>query len=208
MTTGVADSPNPRSDYSHHKTKIDWNEAREYYLKDSDVTLDMVAEKYDLARKTVSKWASREKWFQKRRDAVAERNLEVANRRAEETERQVNERHLDSYRQMQQFIKTNMAIAQGYIREKYLEAEKEKTSVNKKDQYSAQNIKYMSEAYNIAINGERGILGYASEAPKKSEKDIKVSGQLSNYSRSQIEALFVTGGELAKEMDVHGIIDG
>jgi hypothetical protein len=188
------------SQTSGRVTKINWGEAKEYYLSDPQVTLQKVADKFGITYKSVQKWAAKEKWIGQRKDKATEDNLELRNKHREETVDEINSRHIDLYLQMQGFIKTNIAVAQNYVREKYLESERSGEATDKKMMFSAQNVKYLMEALKIAVDGERVAEGISITGPTKSERDIKVSGAIGKYEPKQMEAMFAEARSIVGEM--------
>lgn len=202
-TLAQADTP-PQytSQNSGRVTKINWTAAKEYYLSDPKITLHKVAEKFDITYKSVQKWAAQEKWILQRKNNAMEQGLETAKQRREETVEQINTRHIELYLQMQGFIKTNIAIAQDYVREEYLEAKRANKAVNKQKMFSAQNVKYLMEALKISVDGERVAEGISITGPTKSEKDIRVSATASKYDAKQLEAMFGVTKTIVKDMEV------
>lgn len=188
------------SETSGKVTKIDWVEAKKYYLSDPTITLRKVSEKFNITYKTVQKWSAKQGWINERKNKVTEQGLEAAHKRREETVEEINKRHIDLYLQMQGFIKTNIAVAQDYVRQEYLEAKRANKAVNKQKMFSAQNVKYLMEALKIAVDGERVAEGISTTGPTKSERDIKVSGMIGKYEPKQIEAMFSEAKSIVKEM--------
>lgn len=199
-TTEVETPAKFTSEISGRPTIINWAEAKEYYLSDSKVTLNQVADKYGVAYKTVQKWSAKQGWKNARKNSVTEQGLEASEKRPEETVEEINQRHIDLYLQMQGFIKTNIAIAQDYVREEYLEAKRNNRAVNKHHMFSAQNVKYLMEALKISVDGERVAEGISITGPTKSEKDIKVSATMAKYEPAQIEAMFSGAQAIVEDM--------
>jgi hypothetical protein len=188
------------SQTSGRTTKIDWVKAKEYYLSDPKMSYQKVAKEFNTTYKSVQRWAAKENWINQRKNNATEESLGLANRPAQDTPEETNQRQIDGWLQMQKFITTNVAIAQGYVREKYLEAERDHKAVDKKLMFSGQNVKYLMEALKVAYDGERVAKNMNITGPTKSEKDIKVSATMARYEPAQIEAMFAGARDIVQEM--------
>jgi hypothetical protein len=185
---------------SGRKTKINWVEARDYYLSDPKVTLHQVAKKFGTTYKSAQSWSAKQGWIQARKNNATESGLDKPNEHLGETVEEINDRHISLYLQMQAFIKTNIAVANDYVRSEYLKAQQTKKATGKKEMYSAQNVKYLMEALKIAVDGERVAEGISITGPTKSEKNVKVSGAIAKYDPKQIESMFAEAKSIVGEM--------
>jgi hypothetical protein len=186
-------------------TKINWDEAREYFVNDPKSSLVGTARHYNVAVTSVARWAKKQNWMELKKEKHIEQKMEIQTRK-NETKEDINERHLETFRQMQTFVKSNLAIANDYIKRQYnyvTTTEKAGTVPDKRMMYSAQNVKYIAEALKIAIDGERVALGMPITSPGKTEKDIKVSGAIAKFSPEQINNLFNTAGDVLKEDNLY-----
>lgn len=185
--------------FSSRSPKIDWDEAREYYVQDKDVSLRSVAKKYKVSLRTVAVWAKKQNWVVLRQESELKKTKDIEKAYGKETPEQTNKRHRRTYLEAQAFIRNNMALASNYMRDTYAAAKKNGTTIDKRDMYSAQNVKYMVEALKIALDGERVTLDLQTNSATKSQKEVKTANISAKLDSKQLEALFSVAGDAIKE---------
>lgn len=190
--------PQKKSKY-YFEPKINWDEAREFYVQNPEVGLRDIAKKYGVSLKTVSNWSKKQDWVGRRKDGNVQKALNLDKAFGRETPEQTNKRHRKTYLEAQAFIRSNMALASQYIQTMYTESKKTGNKIDKKEMYSAQNLKYMMEALKIALDGERVTREMQTSAPSKTQKEIKTANISAKLDAKQLEALFNVAGDAVRD---------
>lgn len=81
-------------------TKIDWNDARQYYLSDSSVSYAMVAKQFGVSTVTVEKRGKKEKWVELRQN-YSEQAFNTFQQNLLDTKAKSQSRHMQAFQNAQ-----------------------------------------------------------------------------------------------------------
>lgn len=165
---------------SSGKTKIDWVEARKFYMEDTTRSYQDVADKFGVAKKTVELRAKNEMTEKgsKTTWAIARQRLGEQATQAHEEElvdekSKADDRHLLQYKNLQSLLNNKMVNIKDGV--PYLD--RSGKVILREDgkplmkQVEAQELHYIARALQTAINGERVILGLPTTVTSLVGKD-------------------------------------
>lgn len=140
--------------------KIDWNQARKDYLSDARLSLQDIANKYGVSKKSVENKSSVEGWVALRQ-SLGEKALEDFQKKLIDEKSQAESRHLIQYRNLQAIInKSLMAIDQGnFWTDKKGNLVLDKAGKPIPVPPDARQLESLAKAAKISMDGERVALG-------------------------------------------------
>jgi hypothetical protein len=142
------------------QTKIDWQKARKDYVSDTSLTYQDIADRYNCSLKAVKKVGSRDSW-REGREAIIQRANEKVQENVADQLAEVNERHTNTYKNMQALGLSQLNIALTEVRRLQKEADDQGVplSINKDGIIGQQRLKFLGDFLKVAMDGERITLG-------------------------------------------------
>ena len=168
-------------------TTIDWNKAKQVYVKDPTLTLENIAEKYRVSIQAVKKHAASEQWSKSRQN-VAEKTTTRTEDKIADQLAEINIRHTDTFKSLQSLLLNNLNILITDIERRKETARVTGKPLTREDIYSSQSVKFFSEALRSAIEGERITLGLPINVTK-SEMEMKMVDEFSKYTDEELERI-------------------
>lgn len=156
-------------------TKISWEKARRDYISDPTMSYRKIGLKYGVAEKSVEGHAEREGWIQTRDKLAAKANVKAEEKIVDELA-EINLRHSQSYLTAQALALESANVLVDDIRYKKKLAQTTGGRLTSRDIYSPQMLKFLTDALDTAIRGER----VTRNMPTQSIVQLEHKGAIAN----------------------------
>lgn len=154
------------------KTKIDWVEARHYYLRDSTISYADVGKQFKVSKTTVEKRGKAEGWVELRQE-LGEKAYSEFTQKLLDDKTEAQSRHLQHYRNLQALANSSIQSMANhtYYRDKHnhLVLDKDKNPIPVP--INTFELEKLAKSLKIAIDGERVILGIPTSVSAVTDKD-------------------------------------
>lgn len=147
-------------------SKIDWIEARKYYLRDNTVSYRDVAEKFGVSKKAVETHASVDGWAFLRQ-SLGERSIQRVEAEIVDKNTEINEKHGRHYRNAQALVSNLLIVASNTLKKKIEEKGADNLTIYEEGIITPARLKYLVESMKIAIDGERVTVGLPTSVERK-----------------------------------------
>lgn len=178
-------------------TKIDWNEALQYYLADGSVSYADIARKFGVSKNTVEKRGTKEKWVKLRQES-SEKTFNTFQQKLLDQKTQSQSRHLQAFQNAQ-------AVANKIIYElsesNYWKDKKGNLILNNDGKpipiaVDPLDLQRAVTALKDSIMGERVVLGLPTNVSSLTDKDGNDS--VGGFADMVMAAKKVNSGESRK----------
>lgn len=166
-------------------TKIDWLEAKKYYVENNRVSLRDVALKFGTTTKSVEDHSAKEGWVNLRQQVGVSATTAIVEKAADERVAIVNE-HALKFAQTENITVAMMNRLARKLRR--LEQTDPDALLDDKSYMSPQQWSYLVQALKVSTDGRRTALGLPVTITK-SEGEVSVLNPYQGYNPSQLRKI-------------------
>ena len=164
------------------RPKVDWLEAKKYYVENPTVTLREVAEKYSVSLNTVATHSKKEEWVKTQQDIAEETMDRVVDKAAEERS-QLTTDHAQKFALAENISVAMMTRLAKKIRR--LEQNDPEAVTSDYNLMSPQQWNFLVTALKTATDGRRTALGLPSTITK-TDNDINILNPYQGFTPQQL----------------------